>query len=204
MIKSALEIAMEKTKDLKVDTKALAQTASRNAGKKLASAYLADPAEFNFGKELTALPKDQRDEARYGAFEVFAARIQLPIMANSELDNELAVLAGGFKALNAALLGEKKIQTIFEELTAFLKQYFENAKKLDESLRKQFAPRLKQKEQQMAMQMGRPVQLDPMQDPEFAAIYKQNAQQLKGQYQQALDGIKAELAGLCGIKQQPE
>lgn len=204
MIKSALEIAMEKTKNLKVDTKALAQAEARNSGKKLAGTYLANPSESDIGKQLAALPKEQREEARAGAFEVFASRIQLPIMANSELENEMAALAGGFKALNSALMGEKKIQAIFDELTAFLKQYFDNAKKLDENLRKQYLPRLKQKEQQMAMQLGRPVQLDPMQDPEFAAIYKQNAQQLKGQYQQALDGIKAELAGLCGIKQRAE
>ena len=200
MIKTALEIAMERTKDLKVDTKALARTEARNAGKRLAGSYLADPAEFDFTKALATLSKDQKEEARAGAFEVLAARIQLPVMANPEQATELAALAAGFKCLNSASLGVNKIQSIFEELGGFLQQFQENARKLDENLRKQYAPRLKQKEQQLAMQTGRPVHLDPLQDPEFAAIYKQNAGQLKAQYQQALDGVKGELAALCGLQ----
>ncbi|MBU0936871.1 MAG: hypothetical protein KKI09_16285 [Spirochaetes bacterium] len=204
MIKSALEIAMEKTRDLKVDTKGLARTEARNEGKRIAGAFLNEPAEHDIAKELSSVAKEKREDARFGAFEVLSSRVQLPIMANPELDNELAALAAGFKALHTGLMGDKKIQAIFDELGAFLKQFLENAKALDENLRKQYAPRLKQKEQQLAMQMGRPVQLDPMQDPEFAAIYKQNAGQLKGQYQQALEGIKQELAGLCGIKPDAE
>jgi hypothetical protein len=47
-IKSALEIAMERTKDLKVDSKALAANEARLEGKKLAGEYLADPAEVDF------------------------------------------------------------------------------------------------------------------------------------------------------------
>lgn len=200
MIKSALEIAMEKTKDLKVDSAALAKTEARNEGKRLAGSYLNNPEDCDLGKSLAALPKDRREEARMGAFEVFAARVQLPLVIGQEIASELQLLAGGLKQLNTALMGEKKIQATFDEIGGFLSQYVENAKQLDDNLRKQYAPRLKQKEQELSMRMGRPVHLDPMQDPEFSAIYKQHVGQLKGQYQQALDGVKAELAALCGIR----
>lgn len=51
----------------------------------------------------------------------------------------------------------------------------------------------------MAARMGRPVRIDPMSDPEFAAFYKQNVGQMKAQYQGALDQAKDDLAALCGF-----
>jgi len=199
-IKSALEIAMERTKDLKVDQKALASTAARNEGKKIAGEFLAKPEEVDIGKRLAALPKDRQKDARAGAFEVFASRIQLPLSAASDPGAEHAPLASAFKALVAAPFGDKKITGLFEQLTGFLKQYLEDAKHLDEAVRKQYAPRLKQKEQELSNRSGRPVHLDPMNDPEFMAFYKQNVGQLKTQYQDALDKAKADLAGICGIE----
>lgn len=155
---------------------------------------------MDFPKRLAAIPKERREAAREGAFEVFVSRIQLPSSAVSDPDAELGPVREGLKALNAAPFGEKKIQDLFVQLTGFLKQYLEDAKKVDEAIRKQFAPRLKAKEQELSARMGRPMRLDPMNDPEFAAFYKQNVGQMKAQYQDALDRAKEDLAGLCGIK----
>lgn len=199
-IKSALEIAMERTKDLKVDAKAMAANEARLEGKKLAGEYLAEPEEVDFPKRLAAIPKEKRDHAREGAFEVFAARLQLPLTVGADPNTTLEPVALGLKALNTAPFGEKKIQDLFNQLTGFLKQYLEDAKKVDEAIRKQYAPRLKMKEQEMSARMGRPIRIDPMTDPDFAAFYKQNVGQMKTQYQDALDKAKTDLAALCGIK----
>lgn len=200
MIKSALEIALERTKDLKADPKALAATEARQEGKRLAGEYLAEPAEVDFAARFAALPKDKKEFAREGAFEVFVSRIQLPISAAANPDSDLAPINAGIKVLNTAPFGEKRIQTTFDQLGGFLKQYLEDAKRVEEAIRKQYAPRLKQKEQEMSARMGRPVRIDPMQDPDFAAFYKQNVGQMRDQYQDALDKAKADLAALCGIK----
>ena len=199
-IKSALEIAMERTKDLKVDARALAANEARLEGKKLAGEYLTDPEQVDFVKRLAAIPKDRREHAREGAFEVFSARLQLPLTVAVDPDATLEPVALGLKALNTAPFGEKRIQDLFNQLTGFLKQYLEDAKKVDEAIRKQYAPRLKMKEQEMSARMGRPIRIDPMTDPDFAAFYKQNVGQMKTQYQDALDKAKADLAALCGIK----
>lgn len=201
-IKSALEIAMERTKDLKADPKALAATAARQEGKRLAGEYLSKPSEVDFGAKFSAIAKDAKEHARAGAFEVFASRIQLPMSAVVDTEAELAVLASGLKALNSVPFGEKKIQAIFDQLGGFLKQYLEDAKRVEDAIRKQYAPRLKQKEQEMSARMGRPVRIDPMSDPDFAAFYKQNVGQMRTQYQDALDKAKADLAALCGIKKE--
>jgi len=200
MIKSALEIALERTKDLKVDPKALAANEARQEGKRLAGEYLADPAEVDFAARFSATPKDRKEFVREGAFDVFASRIQLPITAAADPDAELAPLVAGIKVLNTAPFGEKRIQATFDQLGGFLKQYLDDAKRVEEAIRKQYAPRLKQKEQEMSARMGRPVRIDPMQDPDFAAFYKQNVGQMRTQYQDALDKAKADLAALCGIK----
>lgn len=201
-IKSAIEIAMERTKDLKVDTKALAANEARLEGKKLAGEYLANPEEVDFPKRLAAIAKEKRDSAREGAFEVFASRLQLPLTVGTDPDATLEPVAQGLKALNTAPFGEKRIADLFTQLTGFLKQYLEDAKKVDEAIRKQYAPRLKMKEQEMSARMGRPIRIDPMTDPDFAAFYKQNVGQMKTQYQDALDKAKADLAALCGIKKE--
>ena len=200
MIKSALEIAMERTKDLKADPKALAANDARQEGKRLAGEYLQSPEEVDFAAKFAALPKDRKEYAREGAFDVFASRIQLPITAVADPEAEMAPLAAGIKALNTAPFGEKRIQGTFDQLGGFLKQYLDDAKRVEEAIRKQYAPRLKQKEQEMSARMGRPVRIDPMQDPDFAAFYKQNVGQMRTQYQDALDKAKADLAALCGIK----
>ncbi len=201
-IKSALEIALERTKDLKADTKAIAANEARQEGKKLAGEFLASPAEVDFAGRLAKGPKEKKDSMREGAFEVFASRIQLPISVSTDPSADLSPLIEGFKALSAIPFGEKKMQGIFDQLGGFLKQYLDDAKQVEEAIRKQYAPRLKQKEQDMSARMGRPVRIDPMSDPEFAAFYKQNVGQMRAQYQAALDKAKADLASLCGVKKE--
>ncbi len=202
LIKSALEIAMERTKDLKADPKALAANEARQEGKRLAGEYLADPTEVDFAARFAAVAKDKKEFVREGAFDVLASRIQLPITVVANPEAEMAPLAAGFKVLNTTPLGEKKIQGAFDQLTGFLARYLEDAKRVEEAIHKQYAPRLKQKEQEMSARMGRPVRIDPMNDPDFAAFYKQNVGQMRTQYQDALDQAKADLAALCGIKKE--
>jgi len=200
MIKSALEIALERTKDLKADPAVIAAAEAKQEGKRLAGEYLADPTAVDLGKRLAALAKDRRAKAKEGAFEVLASRIQLPTSLPTDLAGELATIATGVKALDSALFGDKRIQGIFDQLGSVLGKYLEDAKRVEEAIRKQYAPRLKQKEQEMAARMGRAVRLDPMQDPEFAAFYKQNVGQMRDQYQAFLDKTKADLAALCGLR----
>jgi hypothetical protein len=200
-IKSALEIALERTKDLKVDPKALAAAEAKQEGKRLAGEFLSNPDDFDFMAKFNGLPKEKREAAKEGAFEVFTARIQLPTMADMNPEKEFSAIELGLKGLSAAASGEKHIGEIFKQLGGFLKQYLEDAKKVDEAIRKQYAPRLKAKEQEMAARMGRAVRIDPMSDPEFAAFYKQNVGQMKAQYQAALDQAKEDLSSFCGIKE---
>ncbi len=191
---------MERTKNLKVDQKALAESEARQEGKRIAGEFLTDPDNVDFNARLTALPKDRRDAAREGAFEVFASRLQLPTTADSDPEKDFQTVERGIKALSAVPFGEKRIGDLFRQLGGFLKQYLDDAKKVDEAIRKQYAPRLKAREQEMSARMGRAVRIDPMSDPDFAAFYKQNVGQMRAQYQNALDQAKEDLAATCAVK----
>jgi len=73
-------------------------------------------------------------------------------------------------------------------------------KNVEQAIRKQWAPKLREKERQMAARLGQDVRLDPMMDPEFSAFYKQNVGAVRQQYEAALDKAKAELAAIIGVE----
>lgn len=209
LIKSALEIALEKTKDLKIDEAAVEATELRQAGKRTAGQYLEDSASVDLVKQIEAYPKEKRNAFRQGVCEVLASQIQLP--TNEGMVEKLETVAKGYGALvkGSGLIGgavsavaEKKVLSLFQQLGGFFRQYLDDMKNVDQVIRKQWAPKLREKEREMSLRLGQEVRLDPMMDPEFAAFYKQNVGQVRQQYQAALEKAKADLATLVGIDQE--
>jgi len=209
MIKSALEIALERSKDIKVDEAALEANALRIEGKKAAGRYLDDPESGSLADRLAAYAKEKRASVREGMFEVLASQIQLP--SNEASAAKLDMLSAGFSALAASsgsgLLGsvgsavaDKRVQALFQQLAGFFKQYLDDMKNVEQAIRKQWGPKIREKERQMAARMGQDVRIDPMSDPEFAAFYKQNVSAARAQYQAALDKAKDDLAAMIGIE----
>ena len=209
MIKSALEIALERSKDIKIDEAALEANALRVEGKKAAGRYLDDPEFGGLADKLSQYAKGKRASVRQGMFEVLASQIQLP--TNDASAAKLDILAAGFSALasntGAGLLGgvgaastDKRVQALFQQLADFFKQYLDDMKNVEQAIRKQWGPKIREKERQMAARMGQDVRIDPMSDPEFAAFYKQNVSAARAQYQAALDKAKDDLAAMLGIE----
>jgi hypothetical protein len=209
MIKSALELALERTKDIKVDEAALEAGELKVEGKKAAGRYLEDPSSGSLADKLAKYPKEKRQSVREGMFEILSAQLQLP---SSEASIErLELLSSGFSAVAAAsgsgLLGgvgsavaDKRVQALFQQLGGFFKQYLEDMRNVEQAIRKQWGPKIREKERQMSARMGQDVRIDPMSDPEFAAFYKQNVSAAREQYQQALDKAKADLASMLGVE----
>jgi len=209
MIRSALEIALERSKDIKVDEASLEASGLRAEGKKAAGRFLEDPAGSSLAEALGKVPKEKRAAARSGAFDVLSSQLQLP-STEAALD-KLEALSAGFSAIAASsgtgLLGgvgsavaDKRVQALFQQLAGFFKQYLDDMKNVEQAIRKQWAPKIREKERQMAARMGRDVRIDPMSDPEFAAFYKQNVSAARDQYQGALDKAKEDLAAMLGIE----
>ncbi len=205
MIKSALELALERTKNLKVDEAALEASRIKTEGRKTAGKFLEEPEATDIAAAVLAVAEDGRERFRRSVFEVLAAQIQLP---GAYFDEEkLATIGAGLGKLaetgaakGAASAAE--LQSMMQQIVSFLKKYKDEVKRVEQAIKTQWAPRFKEKERQMAARMGQDVRLDPMADPEFAAFYKQNVEALRTNYADALERAKVELAALCGISQE--
>jgi hypothetical protein len=209
MIKSALEIALERSKDIKVDETALEANALRIEGKKAAGLFLENPESSDLAKKMEQYPKEKRAAVREGIFDVLASQIQLPTSEASMA--KLEQLSVGFSAIAASTgngllsgvgsaVADKRVQALIQQLAGFFKQYLDDMKNVEQAIRKQWGPKIREKERQMATRMGQDVRIDPMSDPEFAAFYKQNVSAARAQYQGALDKAKEDLAAMLGIE----
>lgn len=200
LIKSALEIALEKTQGMKADPAAMASYELRQEGQRLAGEYLNDPESLDLRKRLGSYPKEKQDALRAAIYGVLASRLQLPTTQAGIASETMEALAKGFAALAPAPFADKRMAGLLQQIGEFLSRYLEDAVNLEQALRKQYAPKLQRKEQELAARTGQAVRIDPMSDPEFVKIYQQNVNHLKSQYQEALDQAKADLGKMVGIE----
>ena len=189
-IKSALEIAMERTQDIKIDEKALKLDSLLKEGRKFASEYLF---AINFDKEelkskVKSYSGDSRKVFTDGIVKTFLSNIILP--KNDNFEEFLQKIESG---LCDIFKNKKDISVMIEQVKQFFLQYLENRKQLIEAIKQQYAPKLMQKQQELAAQYGHEVNISPEQDPEFMEILKANLLKMETQYNESLLGAKEEL-----------
>ncbi len=211
MIKSALELALERTQGLKVDEAAIRAGEVKIEGRKAAGRFLEESSTADLAAALKAQKPEYREVFRKAAYDVLAAQIQLP---NGFFSSEkLETVGAGIAALaqgpgQHGLLGgraaDKEAAGLVQQIAGFLAKYQDDLKKVEQAIRTQWAPKLKEKERQMAARLGQDVRLDPMKDPEFAAFYKQNVENLRVRYADTLEGAKEQLASICGFAPEEE
>ena len=184
-IKSALEIALERTETVKTDKASIGLFEAKQQGKKLANAFLADPSA-GLESELKKFPKEQQESLKQGIFDVLLPQIALPAVAE-----DLQRIENVGKGLRV-LISDGRFAAMFKEFLEVLTHYFGEATHYEQAIRQQYAPKLRQKEEELSRRMGREVRLDPFQDPEFVAFYNQNINALKANYQVAVDQMRNE------------
>jgi len=188
-IKSALEIALERTESVKTDRASVGMFEARQEGKRIANAFLADPSK-SLGGELKKRPKDIQASLRQGIFDALAPQLGLP-SGEEDLARAGAVCEGlGF------LIDDARFAAMLKQLAQLLSRYLGEAAQLEQAVRQQYAPKLRQKEDELSRRLGQDVRIDPFQDPEFVAFYNQNAGALKANYQAPLDQVREEAARL--------
>ncbi|MDR1625845.1 MAG: hypothetical protein LBT33_04830 [Spirochaetia bacterium] len=189
-IKSAMEIALERTQDIKGDKAALVAAEEKEEGKKLASAFFQDPGMDLAGK-LKNLPKEKTAAVKEGFFQVMLSNLTLP--RDEEDLKKLDPLA---RALEIFTGGKARTSGFKSQLEKFFKQWLDDKKNLGEALRQQLGPLLKQKEAQIAQQLGRQVRLDPRSDPDYMKAYNKNMGNLESRYGEALAQAKEDIAAM--------
>ncbi len=189
-IKSAWEIALERTSEIEGNKESIRVNALKKAGRKIASEYInADSSDLlKLTDSLKSYSKEERREVEKSVIEVLFAQISLP--RNEQFKEKLEESK---KALSSLSKNGKKVSAIIDEIAQFFRQYLEYREQIRERLTQQYGPQLKQKEEQLSHQYGYSVELRPEQDPEFNQLLKRNFQRLEEQYQEALDRAREEL-----------
>jgi hypothetical protein len=184
-IKSAIEIAMEKTESVKSDKGSIEQFEAKQKGKKLANGFLSEG--LSLADEIKKEPAETRESLQSGVFDVLFSQINLPVTKEDE--KRLEAVGKGL----AIIIKDGRFPAIFKQMTQALSQFLQEAGQYEQAIRKQYAPKLRQKEEELSRRFGREVRIDPYQDPEFVAFYNQNMGALKSRYDGVLEGCKEEI-----------
>ena len=186
-IKSAWEIALERTKDVKSDKQSIIVHETRQEGQRLASAFLQEEVT-DVAKELNKYSGDRARWAREGVYNVAEANLVLPTEGGQP-----GLLPKVEKLLHAVIKNKRHVSAIVQQVQQFFQQYEADRENLRQQLTQQYEPRLRQKEQELAQQTGTQVKLDPMSDPEFAKALRQHMGRMEEQYQSVLTQVKSDL-----------
>jgi hypothetical protein len=187
VIKSALEIAMENSKSIEGNKELVEQNRLRDEGKKLSSKVLDDPS-FDLKGALKGYEPAQGKFVKEGLIQSLLANLVLPLDEFAMKDTKRLG-----EAVMLIVSDTRKVGMIFSQLEGFFKEYVAERKRLVEAVERQYAPKLKKKEDDLSRQMGRQVKINPAADPEYQSIVRQYLSQLDVKYSEGLDGAKTEI-----------
>ncbi|MDY0304659.1 MAG: hypothetical protein RBQ65_08500 [Sphaerochaeta sp.] len=196
IIKSAWELALEKTEGLEIDTEKIKADMSIKEGRQIAAAFLND---IDVTREETierynAFPADEKALVKEG--------MALTLLSNLTLPRNSLFKESFPKVLDLGLIladGNEQITQILGQLEGFFTQYLENQDDLIDRLKTQFEPHLRQKEAQLRAQYGPNFTLRPEQDAEFMKILDQQLVKLDEQYTQILTQAKDQIKELLEL-----
>jgi len=192
-IKSALEIALERTEAVKSNKESIGQFEAKQNGKKIANGFLEGTVK-SLDEEIKKIANDEHTSFKQGLFDVFISQITLPVVKE-----DIKRIEAASQGLCTVIV-DKHFTEIAKQLRQILPRYLDEAVQYEQAIKRQYAPKLRQKEEELSRRRGRPVKLDPFQDPEFVAFFNQNMNTLRQNYQVAVDQVKEEAIGLFGKK----
>ncbi len=186
-LKSALELALEKTSSITVDKKKIEENKYLRQGKIAISKLLRDP-EYLINNSFKDVNKKQKRWMRQGMINVLMSNFVLPKDKES-LTNIKKVEDAFYKVISNI----KYLETIFSQLKSFFEEYLQEVEHVKDLIEKQYAPHLKQKEDELSKKLGKAIKIDPAQDPEYVSIVRNNISQIENKYQSILSKAKKDL-----------
>ena len=186
-IKSAWEIAFERTEHLEIDEERIKHKAEIEAIKRIAGSYLA--ADEKKDDLLSELKDKDKESVKEALKDTILSSLTLPSYeVKDDRYERLSTLAH-------IVLSEDGIN-LFDQIIAFLKQYPLHKKDLIERLEKELEPMLEEKSKQFRKEYGRDIKLSLEDDKEAMEIVNKQLDALDKQYQNTLSGAKAQLEEL--------
>ena len=194
-IRSSLEIALERTKDVQADPDTLKASGFATAGKKLVSQFLGDP-EFSLAKKVREHDGKERGWVSDGVFDALASNLALPADEYGLKRNRRAM--EGFAAI---LRDQRRLRIMGQQVEQFFAEYFQERQQLKQNVDRQYGPRLQQKEEELARRTGSRVRIDPATDPEYVQLLRQQMALFEDRYGTVLQQVKQELGSMFGRRQ---
>lgn len=192
-IKSAVELALEKTADLKVDREALRKNeCTRNAKTALGKILSGENKNESWDEFISGLDAKQKEWASQASGEILLANFTLPRI-NDDLQR-FSILQSLITLMHPHM--EDQLKPLFEQASGLFQQYLDSKDQVRQDLMNQVEMQLRRKEEMLEQQTGRPVQLSPQDDPEIMKLVTEQLQNFDNQYKNVLEQMKEELRKL--------
>ena len=196
LIKSAWELALEKTETLEADPVKIKHDLKVKEGRQLAAAYLMDidVTKEETKEKLETYSGEEKKAVQEGFALTLLSNLALPRNANFKESFTKVLDLGSIIAQE-----DTQITDLLSQMEGFFSQYLQNQEEMIERMKQQFAPHLEQKQAQLRQQYGPNYNLRAEQDPEFMKLLDKNLSQLDDQYNNILLQAKDQLKVLLGI-----
>lgn len=183
-IKTALELAMERMQDIRVDEDKIRRRNLISRARTLAGSFLSDERlqPEDLGKSLSDFPPEQLEPAKQAINETVLMNLSLPAAAEFKARNQRLVLL-----LSTVNPDNTQAIALAGQICSLEEQYWEDQSSLLDNLKQQYRDALERSG------------TAPEQNKDFLKIYQQSSQQMNAQYAAALSRAKAQLSMLLGI-----
>ncbi len=187
-IKSAWEIALEKTENLNVDLEKINRDKAVKLGRRICGLYIND-IDFTIEKFKKEYEKAENKElVNEGIVNNLLLNLALPVdnTFNTTLDKLVDII-------EILKKDPSELIDLINQIRSFFDQYLNHQTELVNQMKEQFAPVLKQKEAQLQQQYGPDFTYAPENDQEFMKLLDDNLKKLDEQYDQTLVQVKEKI-----------
>lgn len=187
-IKSAWEIALEKTESLNVDIDKINKNNAIKLGRRICGLYLND-----IDYTLDKFKKEYNEASdKVSTKEGIVNNLLINLTLPSDLTFESTLDKINDIIYQISDNSDEIINTI-NQVKEFFKQYLNHQDDLVNQMKEQFAPVLQQKEAQLQQQYGPDFRYSAEQDSEFMKLLDDNLKRLDQQYNETLDNVKEKI-----------
>lgn len=192
-IRSAIEIAMEKTAHIEGDKSSAENREFRNAGKRAAGEFLESGDAEKLAGTLKVKNGEQARFLQEGVISILLASLRLPVV-----EDDLKKIERAGSGLETAM-PDKGLNQLFGQVVQILHTYLSERDQLRQALEQQFLPKLRAKQQELSRRYGQNIPLEPSQDPEFMAALSKNLRMIEQKYDTVLDEVRSRVREASGM-----
>jgi len=197
LLKSAWEIALERTENIQADPEKIKKEAALNDGRRLAGAFLISdsPNPEPIENAYSSCDAANKPIMREGIARTILLNIALPQTTDFGMRfDRLLYLAQLIEE------GDPNPLQLLSQIKQFLQKYLDARDSLAERMKQQYQSMFDEKQERMIQKYGKGINSAIEQDPEYLKLVQKGYAQISAQYQQALSDAKEQLKQMWGVE----